>query len=59
MSTTAKSKTKSKGKASVKSAGEGKLEVRVERLVNRLAPDQRSRMASGDGCLSNPGGPSC
>jgi hypothetical protein len=43
----------------VKVARNNKLEVNVERLETRLLRDQRARMAASDGCISNPGGPSC
>jgi hypothetical protein len=43
----------------VRVARNNKLEVNVERLNKQLISDQRARMAASDGCISNPGGPSC
>ena len=35
------------------------LAVNVERLSRSLVRDQRARMVSSMGCVSNPGGPGC
>jgi hypothetical protein len=43
----------------VKVASDNKLHINVDRLNTQLARDQRSRMMASDGCISNPGGPSC
>jgi hypothetical protein len=36
-----------------------KLEVRRTENQTKVLMDQGSGMAEGDGCISNPGGPSC
>ena len=43
----------------VKVAGDNKLSVNMARLNKSFLRDQRARMAASDGCISNPGGPSC
>jgi len=43
----------------VKVARDNSLSVNVERLSTGLLKDQRARMMASDGCISNPGGPSC
>jgi hypothetical protein len=43
----------------VKVAGENGLAINVAKLSTSLVRDQRARMVSSDGCISNPGGPSC
>lgn len=51
---------KAKLPASVmKVASKNKLQINVEKLNTQLARDQRSQMVASDGCISNPGGPSC
>ena len=35
------------------------LEVDVEKLATSVLRDQRANLISSDGCISNPGGPSC
>ena len=40
-------------------ARENNVDIRIEKLDKLTANDQRSRMISGDGCISNPGGPGC
>lgn len=35
------------------------IRVQVDKLSNRLLADQGRAMAGGNGCISNPGGPSC
>jgi hypothetical protein len=37
----------------------GKLQIRVAKIPSGSLADQRARMMSSDGCISNPGGPSC
>lgn len=37
----------------------GALKINVERLSRSLMRDQRARMVSSMGCISNPGGPGC
>lgn len=37
----------------------GALKINVERLSRSLMRDQRARMMSSMGCISNPGGPGC
>jgi hypothetical protein len=43
----------------VKVAGDNQLEINVEKLSRAQLIDQRARMVASDGCISNPGGPSC
>lgn len=43
----------------VKLKGKNGIIIQVEKLKKRLIPDQRSRMVSSMGCVSNPGGPGC
>ena len=43
----------------VKVAGGNNIKVNVAKLSTHLLRDQRARMLSSDGCVSNPGGPSC
>jgi hypothetical protein len=38
---------------------EGHLAIDVRRLNRALLRDQRSRLVSSMGCVSNPGGPGC
>ena len=35
------------------------LKINVERLSRSLLRDQRARLVSSMGCISNPGGPGC
>lgn len=35
------------------------MQIRVERLSDKLVADQGRMMAGGNGCISNPGGPGC
>jgi len=35
------------------------VQIRVEKLSNKLVADQGRMMAGGNGCISNPGGPGC
>jgi hypothetical protein len=39
--------------------GPSGLKINVERLSSSLLRDQRARLASSMGCISNPGGPGC
>ncbi|WP_338927593.1 hypothetical protein IHE33_15060 (plasmid) [Mycetohabitans endofungorum] len=43
---------------SVTVLGDDLINIKLEKLKH-LAEDQRSQMTSSDGCISNPGGPSC
>lgn len=43
----------------VTESGEKGLVINVAKLNTSLIRDQRSKMVSSDGCISNPGGPSC
>jgi hypothetical protein len=40
-------------------SGKNALAVNVSKLAKGLMRDQRAKMVSSDGCISNPGGPSC
>lgn len=42
----------------VKLSGDG-LVINVQKLSKGLIRDQRARMCSSMGCISNPGGPGC
>lgn len=44
---------------SVKLSGERELSINVQKLSKGLIRDQRARMVSSMGCISNPGGPGC
>jgi hypothetical protein len=37
----------------------GAVKINVERLSRALMRDQRARLVSSMGCVSNPGGPGC
>jgi hypothetical protein len=53
---------KSSGKlpaGTVKLSGENGLVINVAKLSKGLIRDQRARMVSSMGCISNPGGPGC
>jgi hypothetical protein len=43
----------------VQRAAGGQLAIDVTRLNRALLRDQRSRLVSSMGCVSNPGGPGC
>jgi len=44
----------------IKQDGEGLLSIDVKKFVeSKLLRDQRARMVSSMGCVSNPGGPGC
>jgi hypothetical protein len=43
----------------VKLAGQEGLVINVQKLSKGLIRDQRARMVSSMGCISNPGGPGC
>jgi hypothetical protein len=45
--------------ALVKSGGADSLVINVAKLNKSLMRDQRARLVSSMGCVSNPGGPSC
>jgi hypothetical protein len=43
----------------VKLSGDRGLVINVQKLSKGLIRDQRARMVSSMGCISNPGGPGC
>ena len=43
----------------VKLGGEDSLVINVDKLNKSLIRDQRARLVSSMGCISNPGGPGC
>ena len=43
----------------VKLGGEDSLVINVDRLNKSMIRDQRARLVSSMGCISNPGGPGC
>jgi len=43
----------------VRLEGQNGLVINVTKLTKSLVSDQRSKMVSSMGCISNPGGPSC
>jgi hypothetical protein len=43
----------------VRLEGRNGLVINVAKLTKSLVSDQRSKMVSSMGCISNPGGPSC
>ena len=43
----------------VKLSGENGLTINVQKLSTRLIRDQRAKLVSSMGCISNPGGPGC
>jgi hypothetical protein len=45
--------------ADVKTLKKKGLKVEVEKIVNKMLRDQSRKMVASDGCISNPGGPSC
>jgi|SoiMethySBSTD1v2_1073268.scaffolds.fasta_scaffold4456798_1 hypothetical protein len=45
--------------ATVKMLDKHGLMIEMEKLVQNVLTDQGSGMVASDGCISNPGGPSC